>query len=206
MAKERAQSKEMQERLENIERVKEQLAAEGYQSTDKTFSALTANLMMFATGIPISVLLFILYYLMHRERFLALFECRWWLFFLVIGLSVPVHEFLHGVGFVRACREKWKSVGFGFHLTSLMPYCYCREALSIGSYLFAVLLPCTVLGVIPSVIGLAAEIPMLFLFGIYGIVIASGDLTIVLFLLRYIGRDVRIFDHPSKCGSIVFHK
>ena len=25
-------------------------------------------------------------------------------------------------------------------------------------------------------------------------------------LLRYIGKDVRIFDHPVKCGSIVFLK
>lgn len=155
---------------------------------------------------PLSILLGVVYLLVQRKNALNVFTCNWKLVLLALLISVPVHEFLHGLGFVGACREKWKSIGFGFQLKALMPYCCCKEALGIGSYLFGVLLPCTVLGLIPSVIAIAANLPAVFLFGILNILIASGDLTIVLRLLRYIGKDVRIFDHPVKCGSIVFRK
>lgn len=196
----------MQDRAETLAHVQAQLEAEGYQMKDETFSARTANLMIFATGVPLSILLGVVYLLVQRKNALNVFSCNWKLVLLALLISVPVHEFLHGLGFVGACREKWKSIGFGFQLKALMPYCCCKEALGIGSYLFGVLLPCTVLGLIPSVIAIAANLPEVFLFGILSILIASGDLTIVLRLLRYIGKDVRIFDHPVKCGSIVFRK
>ena len=206
MEKDQTQSKDMQDRMENIARVQAQLEAEGYQMKDETFPALTANLMIFATGVPISILLGAVYLLVQRKNALNVFTCNWKLVLLALLISIPVHEFLHGLGFVRTCRGKWKSIGFGFQLKALMPYCFCKEALSIGAYLFGALLPCTVLGLIPSVIAIAANLPAVFLFGILNILIASGDLTIVLRLLRYIGKDVRIFDHPVKCGSIVFLK
>ena len=206
MENDQTQSKNMQDRAETLAHVQAQLEAEGYQMKDETFSARTANLMIFATGVPLSILLGAVYLLVQRENALNVFTCNWKLVLLALLISVPVHEFLHGLGFVGACREKWKSIGFGFQLKALMPYCCCKEALGIGSYLFGVLLPCTVLGLIPSVIAIAANLPAVFLFGILNILIASGDLTIVLLLLRYIGKDVRIFDHPVKCGSIVFLK
>ena len=203
-------SKMMQERLENSARIQAKLEAEGYQRKDATVSYLTANLMLSATGLPLCILFCLLYALRWSEGvidvFAQFFGSNRWLVLLLVILSVPVHEFLHGLGFFGFCEKKWKSVQFGFHLSSLTPYCHCREAIGIGAYYLALLLPCTVLGIIPAVIAAATGMPLLFCFGLYNIILASGDLTIALVLLRYLGKNCRILDHPNQCGSIVFLK
>lgn len=201
-------NKTMQERIENAERLQAQFEAEGWQRKDATVSYLTANLMLFVTGAPACILP-ILLFLTVGERsvtdlFPRVFGGRPLFMFLALAVSVPVHEFLHGVGFSFACEQKWKSIRFGFHLASLTPYCHCREAIGIGSYYLALLLPCTVLGLLPAAAAVVTGIPELLGFGILNILLASGDLAIALVLLKYIGKTCRVLDHPNQCGSIVF--
>lgn len=197
----------MAERKENAARITAALEAEGYHAQDATVSIVKANVMAFVTALPIGVLFLLLFHVFHPDIWLgmAFRECSLWLTILMF-VSIPVHEGLHGCGWFGFCKKKWKSIQFGVMWDSLTPYCHCREALTVMQYYLGLLLPFTVLGLIPSVIALAVGSPLLAFFGAYNLLIAGGDTTIAWIIVKYLGKPARIFDHPDQCGAVAFVK
>ena len=138
-------------RKEECERIKSELEQQGYRCEAATISILKANLMVFATSVPVCLfVLFIFIVINHGLR--ALSEAKGWaLFPVLVLLSIPVHELLHGLGWLPACKNGWKSIRFGVMWSSLTPYCNCKEPMNVKSYYRGLLLPFSVLGILPSI-------------------------------------------------------
>ena len=205
--KQEKKNAEMEERLENTRRLSEQLAAEGYREESAVISILKANIMAFVITGPFAIAVGVIFWLMNRDVDLAHAFGKnylWYVLFLV--LTTIIHEGLHGLGWVLSCKEGWKSIRFGFMLESLTPYCHCKEALSVGQYYVGLFLPMLVLGFGISVASLILHNPLLMFLGATNIVMAGGDATIGCILVKYIGKNVRILDHPNQCGCVAFIK
>ena len=68
-------------------------------------------------------------------------------------------------------------------------------------------MPCLILGIIPSIIGIVTANGWLFVLGFIMISAAGGDLLIIKELLQTnLKEDALIQDHPTKIGLVVFEK
>lgn len=201
----------MEERKANTARISAELETQGYHAEDATISVLKANVMAFVTALPFGVLFVVLFLVLRREEAMfdaltAIFHGGNFWFIPALLLSIPIHEGLHGLGWVLFCKEKGKSIQFGVMWESLTPYCHCREALTVGQYYLGLLLPFTVLGVVICVISIVIGNAVLLILGIYNILLAGGDTTIGCIIAKYLGKDVKILDHPDQCGAVAYVK
>ncbi|MBR3447739.1 MAG: DUF3267 domain-containing protein [Oscillospiraceae bacterium] len=188
-------------------RIQAELEQQGYVREDATISILKANLMMLVTSLPICILLGLLYGLVNViRRETAFSDFRGIVFWLAMLISIPVHEFLHGLGWVSSCKNGWKSIRFGVMWSSLTPYCNCKEPMDVKSYYRGLLMPFAVLGLLPSLIAIAVGNVMLLAIGLVNILLAGGDLTIALVIRKYTGKQAMLLDHPSECGCLAFLK
>jgi hypothetical protein len=123
--------------------------------------------------------------------------------FLVITLVlVVVHELLHAVGFLLFARVHWTQIKFGVLWKALMPYAHCKVPVPIRAYRLAIALPIVILGIIPTVIGLAIGSALLTLYGAFMTAAGLGDV-LILWVLRP-HREGWVQDHPSKVGCELF--
>lgn len=71
-------------------------------------------------------------------------------------------------------------------------------------------MPCIVLGILPTVIGILMGSHLLFWIGIVMILSAGGDIMIVWKVLAFKKQDesneLLIYDHPTQAGSVIFEK
>lgn len=125
------------------------------------------------------------------------------LYFLPLVIAgIFVHELLHATGWSFFTTRGIRSVKFGFSWKFLAPYCHCREPLRSPHYAIGTGLPLIVLGVLPGIIGIVLGQGSLVIFGIVFTWTAVGDI-ITLYMLRNIGRDVMVYDHPDKMGFFI---
>ena len=72
------------------------------------------------------------------------------------------------------------------------------------------LMPCIVLGIIPTAIGILIGSSLLFWIGIVMILSAGGDIMIVWKMMKFKKQDeskeILIYDHPTQAGSVIFEK
>lgn len=198
-----------EQRMDEYTRIREELLAEGYTEHNAVISIVKANVMAILTALPFAVLFVVLFVI------LAPYESGSWsnsilknelILLAAIVVSIPVHELLHGAGWLCFCKNGRKSINFGVIWKNLTPYCHCSETLKISQYYVGLVIPFFVLGVIPCVISVINGSILLLLFGIFGIVGAGGDTTIGCLIFRYIGKNALLLDHPSECGCAVFVK
>lgn len=191
-------------RKEECERITSELEQQGYRCENATISILKANLMVFATSVPVCVF-FAVIYALANGGYSRLSEANGWaLFPILVLLSIPVHELLHGLGWLPSCKNGWKSIRFGMMWSSLTPYCNCKEPMGVKNYYLGLLMPFTVLGLLPSAAAIPAGSMTMLAFGLMNILFAGGDLTIALVIRKYIGKQAVLLDHPSECGSLAF--
>lgn len=197
-----------------------QLQQDGFTEETVTISMLKANLCAFVTVLPFVIVFLVLFFVITgtsgQEFWDGLIDLysKEMLFglplFLMLFLSVPIHEGLHGLGWRLSCQHKWSNIEFGIMKEMLTPYCYCGEAVKLHQYYLGLLLPFLVLGVVISVLGIITGNLFVLLTGLYNLFIAGGDTTIACMLLKYIPvssrKTIRILDHPSACGCRVFLK
>lgn len=190
---------------ENYERQKGQYLAEGYKECQEVISIVKANVMTFATAGPFAVLGMILWIFIGRydARGFRGYDIVW--FFVLLMLSVFIHEVLHGVGWSIWTRQKWKSIYLGVMWSSLTPYCHCKEPLSPRHYLFGALMPFGVLGIGIYILAVIMGSNLLLMLSLCNILCAGGDTTIACMLWKYLDRqDCYILDHPTDCGFVAF--
>ncbi|MDD4385610.1 MAG: DUF3267 domain-containing protein [Bacteroidales bacterium] len=119
--------------------------------------------------------------------------------FIIVLLGVVLHEFLHGITWALFAANGFKSIRFGVNWKWLTPYCHCKEALKAKHYAIGGLMPLIVMGIIPSLIALTIGNGMLLIFGMIFTWTAGGDI-ISIWMLRKIGKNTLVFDHPDKIG------
>ena len=123
--------------------------------------------------------------------------------FIIFIIGCVIHEFIHGITWIYATKCKWKDIKFGIIWKYLTPYCHCKIAMTVRQYRLALLMPLWILGVLPSILGIALGDIFVLSFGVIFIVAAVGDIWMA-WLLRIEKIDNKIFDHPSKPAYFIF--
>ncbi|MDE5737127.1 MAG: DUF3267 domain-containing protein [Oscillospiraceae bacterium] len=208
------QKEVMQNRQKHYQEVCENLAKNKYTPENATVSILKANILALVIALPFMILFIGLFLILHseindiKELFEIFKSSKCLVIIIAMIISIPVHEFLHGLGWHLFCQKSWNSIQFGVMWESITPYCYCSEAVSLGQYYIGLLSPFIVLGIVISIIAICIGSISWLIIGLYNILLAGGDLTIACILLKYIKNKAnkKILDHPSECGCVVFLK
>lgn len=121
---------------------------------------------------------------------------------------IAVHEAIHGITWAACNPLHFKAIEFGFMRESLTPYCTCTEPLGRACYITGSLAPLVVLGLAPAIAGIALGAGVVFVLALLMILGASGDIFVVVELLRHKKTDDKLIcvDHPSECGLVVFER
>lgn len=163
---------------------------------DKTMSLWAANMIAGLLVIPVVLLFFIPYILLHGAVTIDITTLWVMTALLVVTVSIVIHEGLHGIGY-KLAGATWKEIEYG--VKSFSPYAHCKVPLEVNGYRVAVALPGFILGIIPGFIGVALGSAELTLFGALMAASALGDV-MILWLLRDAPSHARVLDHPTKVG------
>ena len=198
---------------------------ENYQKEENLISIVWANVFSLLMLIP-SILIFVLPYyfiwsntslgipivndlinaIIDGDIFVALKLFTFFLAFLaIIILGIILHELIHGIFFAKYAKNGFSSIKFGVIWKKLMPYCNCKEPLTVRHYIIAAIMPTIILGIIPSIISILIGNVWVLLFGIIFIVSGAGDILII-HSLRNEKKDDLVIDHPSEPGCYIFRK
>jgi hypothetical protein len=188
-----------------------------YTKTELTLTAAEANVQALVFMLPILVLYMVPYVLLWPEQIsleaiesfvlahgvqVLLYP---FLMLLVFVAGAVVHELLHGLTWALFCQHGVKSIKYGVHWRYLTPYCHCQEMLPLRPYILGGIMPGLVMGLLPALGGMATGNLLLFLFGLFFSIAASGDL-LVLWMLRRARATDLVQDHPEKIGCFVYSR
>lgn len=207
MAEQRQLTEDEQKRSELFREVSEKLTAEGYEVTQLTTTAVVGNVVGTLIGFVFAVPFVALYVILNGWFGSDIGHPIWMIVaFVAFLVCIVVHELIHGGTWMIFTKGKKKSIAFGFILKTLTPYCSCKEPLKAGHYVAGLIMPCIILGVIPSVIATIIVNPILLLFGAVMIICAGGDLMILCLIIAKKPRhkEVLFLDHPTDIGLMCF--
>ncbi len=189
-------------RIKKFKEVESDLINQGYKGKEHTISILKANIMAFILAGPIAIFFLLAYDWVHETHDFGFSNGQVVLLFVLLIISMGVHEVLHGLGWSKFCQNKWKSIHIGVIWKALTPFCCCVEPLNTRAYVVGSILPLIVLGFGGSILAILMESPLLLALGIINIISAGGDVTILMMLLKQ--GHKKIMDHPTKCGFWAF--
>lgn len=203
---ERKLTKDELKRKELFEAVISEYEDNGYTKREGVISELKVNIGALIIATPVAVVPAILYLIINRGKGFVSFNPLIVLLF-YFGLIV-VHELIHGIFFALFSKNGFKSVGFGFILEYLTPYCSCKEPLSKTKYIIALLMPTIVLGIIPAIVAALIGSPVWLIIGILLIYGGGGDMMIFAMLVsdRSDKKSKLVLDHAYKIGYVVLEK
>lgn len=202
----RVLSEEEQKRLARFEQTAQELTKQGYTRHDLTIGMGKASWIAIFLLIPLFIAGYGLYYLVHHKIEMTGFNGA--AFLIVFLLLTVVHELIHGISWSIFTPNHFKDIAFGIMMPYLSPYCTCMAPLTKPRHIFGTVMPLILLGIIPTVIGIAAGIPMALLMGLLMIDIATGDILIIRKILAYktSAKDVVYMDHPTDAGGVIFER
>lgn len=122
-------------------------------------------------------------------------------FLVIFVLSLIVHELLHGFGFWYFGKASWKDIRFGIDWKGFVPYADCKACMSARAYRMTGALPGLVLGVVPTLFGLATGIGWFTWYGAIMLGASAGDFAILWTIRALSGSDVVQRD-PEKFSSL----
>jgi hypothetical protein len=189
-------------RLNEFNKIREELLEKGYKEKPLIISALKANIMVLVTTGPIFLIGYIIFLAIHEGSYKT--SKLNLLFWIIAFLGIIIHELIHGITFATFCKKKWQAIGFGVDWSTLTPYCTCNEGLTVNNYRLACALPTIVLGIFPYIIGLALANYYFAMFGLFHILGGGGDVYI-LWMTRKEKNSI-IVDHPYLIGCTAFEK
>ncbi|MDR2658118.1 MAG: DUF3267 domain-containing protein [Oscillospiraceae bacterium] len=205
MAKERKLSEAEITRTENLEMQAARLESEGYTARKRVIPLTKANVYAFLLYIPFGIVFTLIYHFVGGSFLLTFTHPVGLLVFVVAFIVlIVIHEGLHGFTWGLFCKNKFKSIQFGFIWKYLTPYCSCLEPLRFSAYILGCLMPLMVLGVGFFVVAAITKNHYLFYYANANVIGAGGDISIALMLLR--NRKALIIDHPTECGFYAFEK
>ena len=210
-------TKKEQKRLEIINQKKEKLEAEGYEYSEKLFSALFVNIVSVLVMLPYAALMAGLFVFVNLSDESPIESFRLRNFFpsssafclAYIGgviVMMIIHELIHGICYANSSSGGWKSVEFGFNTSAFAPYCVCLEPLTKKAYILTMLMPTVILGFIPCILGSVIGNSFIFLLGLTLVFGGGGDflMTYNLLKVKTKGLDAMFIDHPTEVGSMIF--
>jgi hypothetical protein len=208
--KNRKLSAKEQRRLSVFEEICERLSQQSYKRNDLTISIVKANLFVLLLAIPVVAIGVLLFAWRNPISQLTPTPQGSLLFVVLFIVLIVVHELIHGLTWSLYAEHHFKDIEFGFMKEYLTPYCTCTTPLLKSHYIMGALMPCVVLGILPTAIGILLGSHFLFWTGIVMILAAGGDIMIVMKLLAYKSqsgtKEILIYDHPTQAGSVIFEK
>lgn len=208
--KNRKLSAKEQKRLSVFEETCEKLSREGYKKTNLTIGIVKANLFAFLLAIPVIAIGVLLFAWRNPISLLTPTPHGSLLFIVLFFALIVAHELIHGLTWSIYAEHHFKDIEFGFMKEYLTPYCTCTTPLPKSHYILGALMPCIVLGILPTVIGILLGSHLMFWMGIVMTLSAGGDIMIVWKVLTFKKQDlskvVLIYDHPTQAGSVIFEK
>ena len=121
---------------------------------------------------------------------------------ILVFVGIPVHEFLHGFGWIVTAGKSFSEYTFGFHFPIKAFICF-DGMMSIKAFRFGLLLPCIVLGVLPLLLSLILGNIYLFLFASLHFVSAGSDIVV---FLKSLGHNGKCYDSKGETGIIIVHE
>ena len=209
--KDRKLSEKEQKRLIVFEETCERLSQQGYKMTNLTIGIVKANLFVILLAIPV-VAIGVLLFLWKNPISLLFYPTpqRTLLFIVLIVVLIVAHELIHGLTWSMFSEHHFKDIEFGFMKEFFTPYCTCTTPISKGQYILGALMPCIILGILPTALGILLGSGLLFWIGITMILSAGGDIMIVIKVLGYKkhseSKEILIYDHPTQAGSVIFER
>ncbi|MBP3943798.1 DUF3267 domain-containing protein [Sphingobacteriaceae bacterium WQ 2009] len=185
-----------------------------HKKKEYTITEKYANVIMLKLILPITIIVFWLYYyiwidqfkidylqqILHGKNYIDFFIysiCS----FIIIILGAILHELIHGITWVIFSKNvSFKSIKFGILKESYTPYCHCKIPLKRNIYIIGIIMPAVILGLFPVLIALIVGNIFLCFFGYIFLLAAIGDLIITYYLLKYTDSSSLIQDHDSKIG------
>ena len=208
--KDRNLSAKEQKRLDVFEETCERLSREGYKKTDLTIGIVKANLFVFLLAIPVVAIGVLLFAWRNPISLLTPTPHGSLLFIVLFFVLIVAHELIHGLIWSIFAEHHFKDIEFGFMKEYLTPYCTCTTPLLKSHYILGALMPCIVLGILPTAIGILLGSHLWFWIGIVMILSAGGDIMIVWKVLTFkkqdLSKEILIYDHPTQAGSVIFEK
>ena len=208
--KNRKLSAREQRRFDVFEKTCDTLVGQGYKRTDLTISIVKANLLILLLAIPLVAIGVLLFAWKNPLKLLRPTPTESLIFIIVFFVLIVAHEFIHGLTWSVFAEHHFKDIDFGFMKEYLTPYCTCSTPLTKRHYIWGALMPCIVLGIIPTVLGILLGSALLFWTGIVMTLSAGGDMMIVWKVMRYKkqegSEEILVYDHPTQAGSVIFEK
>ena len=195
-------------RLEAFRETEKRMEGQGYKETVLTIDMMKANTFAVLLLIPLFVIGFGAYYLIHRTLGLVSIHKDMLVFCAGFVILIVVHELIHGVTWAIHSENHFRDIEFGFMVNAMAPYCTCASPLKKNDYVTGALMPLILLGIVPTVVSLIIASPVMLLLGLFLIDGAAGDILIVDKLLKYktSSAEVLYLDHPTEAGLVVFER
>lgn len=160
-----------------------------------------ANILVLFTSIPVAILQFVLFNLIHAAEKT---ESAWgfgWLFLAVV-LGIVFHELIHGISWVIAGRKPFSAIKFGFQWKTFTPYAHLKEPVEVNAYRIGTFMPGLILGILTYVLSLLLGSGDLLWFSLIHTTAAGGD-WLILWLIRGVRAGSLVEDHPTNAGCYV---
>ena len=185
---------------------------ENYKADDKLLNGLWVNLIAVALFAVFAAIVSFIYYTLwgnpfqewsfHQRSITSNLEAIVFGGFVFVAIILGfylVHEMLQGIIWsrytgVRISLTRVKSMG---------RICYCEKPIKLRNYIFGLLLPTIILGLIPTIMGIAVGNLMIACFGLLMLAIL-GESFCILFLLRNTKSTDFIKPIDSKIGFTIY--
>ena len=184
---------------------------ENYKANDKLLNGLWGNLIELALFAIFAAIVSFIYYTLWGNPFQgATFNqgiieilkgvCVGFAFAVIMAGLYVAHEMLHGIIWSR-----YTDVKISLTMTmSIGRLCYCEKPIMLKNYIFGLLLPTIILGLIPTVIGIVTGMLLITCFGAAILAANSGGHLYILFLLKNTKDTDFIQDMDSKIGFTIY--
>ena len=168
---------------------------------DLSISMARANVIVLIFSIPIVIVQFVLFLLLHGAETL---EPTWNTAVLIIAvlLGIIIHELIHGLSWVIFGQKAFSSIKFGFQWQTFTPYAHLTEPVEVNAYRLGAFMPGFVLGILTYALSLVFGDGNLFWFSLVHTSAAGGD-WLILWLIRNVKKGMLVEDHPTNAGCYV---
>ncbi|MGZ9235175.1 MAG: DUF3267 domain-containing protein [Anaerolineales bacterium] len=168
---------------------------------DLSISMARANIIVLFTSIPVALLQFLLFTMIHGiEKLGTIWDFT--LLIVVVLVGILVHELIHGISWMIFGRKPFSGIKFGFQWKTLTPYAHLKEPVEVNAYRIGGFMPSFILGILPYVLSLLFGDGNLFWFSLIHTAAAGGD-WLILWLIRNVKSGMLVEDHPTHAGCYV---
>ncbi len=191
------------EPMEIYKNMRQAYIEEGYEEFSNIQDGISSNISAIIFGLPFAVIFIPLYKLITKtypNPSLGVFV----LSFVLLFLSTPVHEALHGIGWSLFKKSNFKNIYMYLPFGLADAYCHCSAPMGFKRYSIGTMLPFALLSVLIFIISCFISSPVMLYFSLFNSFGCGSDIFNT--IIAYKHRDEIILDYPTDCGFTSYKK